>query len=135
VKFLGFFDQAVPRSCAKAEFLDEFNLVTTVAPGEAIPVPKDFFRNGREFEFLDVEKELRERRARGEDPVAWLQALTQRPAQARERHRLDSFYEDGLQSLESSLRLRGIVAMKQHLEGVSIRPYDVILEMIQRGEG
>jgi hypothetical protein len=70
VKFLVFFDRAVSRSCAKAEFLDEFNLVTTVGPGEAIPAPEDFFRNEREFEFLDIEKEVRERRDRGEDAAA-----------------------------------------------------------------
>ncbi len=135
VKFLVFFDQAVPRSCAKAEFLDEFNLVTTIAPGEAIPVPEDFFRNAREFEFLDIEKELQERRARGEDAAAWMQALTQRPRLARERHRLDLFYEDGLKSFETSMQLRGIVAMKQHLEGKPVRPYDVILELMQRDQG
>jgi hypothetical protein len=135
VKFLMFFDQAVPRSCAKAEFLDEFNMATTIAAGEAIPAPEDFFRNEREFEYLDVEKELRERQARGEDTAAWIHWLTQRPTLPRERHRLDSFYQDGLESFESSMRLRVMVAMKQHLEGKPVRPYDVIQELMQRDQG
>ena len=131
VKFLVFFDRAVPRSCAKAEFLDEFNLVTTVGPGEAIPAPEDFFRNEREFEFLDIETEVRDRRARGEDAAAWMQALTRRPLQARERHRMDLFYEDGLTSFQSNMQFRAMLAMKQHLEGRSIRPYDVIRELME----
>ena len=67
--------------------------------------------------------------------AAWMQALTQRPRLARERHRLDLFYEDGLKSFETSMQLRGIVAMKQHLEGKPVRPYDVILELMQRDQG
>jgi hypothetical protein len=134
VKFLVFFDQTVPRSCAKAEFLDQYNLVTTVEPGEAIPVPEDFFRNQREFEFLDVEKEVAERRARGEDAAAWLQALTRRPLQARERHRLDLFYEDGLKSFESNMQFRAMLAMKQHADGKSVRPFDVIRDLLGRDQ-
>jgi len=44
---------------------------------------------------------------------------------------MDLFYEDGLTSFQSNMQFRAMLAMKQHLEGRSIRPYDVIRELME----
>jgi hypothetical protein len=128
-KALVFFDRHVPRSCARAEFLDEYNLLTRTDPKAPLPVPEDFFRDESKIVFIDVEKVMEEnygnparlRRMMGSVAVQLLQPL--------ERHRLSAFYEDGEEHMKTAMRMREIMAMKQGLSDVPIRPPDVYREL------
>lgn len=48
-----------------------------------------------------------------------------------ERHRLTAFYEDGEEHMIGAMRLREILAMKQHQSHKPIRPYDVIRKIME----
>ena len=51
-----------------------------------------------------------------------------------ERHRLDSYYEDGPEYLVGAMRLQEILAMKQYGSGKPVRPYEVIHEIMRSEE-
>jgi len=133
-KFMEFFDRVVPRACAQAEYLDQCNFVTTVAPDEPIPVPEDFFRNESEIEFLDWRERAPTKGAADEERERWLRELEERFLPALDRRPLEAFYADGPESIEQAMQLREILAWKQHQAGKPIRPYDVILEIIQNSD-
>ena len=47
VKALNCFDSRFPRNCLKAEFMDEYNLLTSVSPKSRapLPTPEMFFKD------------------------------------------------------------------------------------------
>jgi SEC-C motif len=129
-KFLVFFDKQVPRAWAKGEVFDEYNLVTTRAPGEPLPRPEDCFGNESNAALRHLEAESAGS-GWSEDE---LQRMTERTLKPLDRHRLDAFYEDGEEHMDGAMRLREILAMKQHCSKEPIRPYDVMLELIQKAD-
>ncbi len=125
-KSLVFFDQQIPRTCARGEFMDEYNLVTVQDPRKPLTTPEDFFRDETKIVFADAE-------AAPADPAQVADLLRrhrERYLEPLERHRLTAFYEDGEKHMEMAMRLREVLAMKQHQSEKTIRPFDVIMEAV-----
>jgi hypothetical protein len=135
IKLLVFFDQEIPRRCARAQFLDQYNAVTITGPGGVSPAPEDFFRNEAEIEFPDLESRLTnlQTEAQKQELLAWMSEQARRPMPLRARHRLEVFYEEGAQAMEQRQQLRQYLVWRQYKEGKPICPRDVIQELM-RGE-
>lgn len=129
IKTLVFFGQQVPLSCAKGEFFDEYNFVTKVKPGQPLPYPEDFFKDESKIEFIDPDKFLGQGK---EAAMAAMLDMTSRYLPALERHSLEAFYTDGVAHFVNAMRLREILAMEQDKRVKPIRPYEVILELVQK---
>jgi hypothetical protein len=131
IKALSFFDTQFPRTCLKAEFMDEYNLLTSVSLDgpRLIPTPEDFFKDESRIQYRDPEQF-----SQGGDALAAAGLLLtemQREMAPLERHRLDAYYEDGPEYLVDALKLRELLAMKQHESGKAVRPYQVIEEIMR----
>ena len=132
VKFLSFFDQYVPRTVAKAKFIDQYNFVTAIKPDEPMPIPEDYFKDESKIEFFDImglldAQETPEKKA---SLAALCAGFEQRALAPLERHRLDMFYEDGVTSLELSMQFRETMAMTQYKSGKPLRPFEFIQAIV-----
>ena len=126
-KVLVFFDQHVPRACARAEYIDEYNLLTAQEPQRPVPEPEDFFNDESRIRFHDIE-------SIADDPArlaAEVLAISERTLEPLERHRLTAFYEDGEEHMKGAMQMREITAMAQYLSDTPIKPYQVIRELFQ----
>lgn len=132
LKLLVFFDQEIPRRCAWAQFLDQYNALTTTGPGEESPAPEDFFRNEAEIEFPDLESRLchLQTEAQKEELLAWMAEQAQRPMPLRARHRLEVFYQEGVHAMEQRLQMRQYLVLRQYKEGKPVYPHKVIQELM-----
>lgn len=115
-KFLSFFDRAVPRTIAMGTFIDQYNLVTDLAPGERLPVPEDYFKDEDRIYFFDLAGLLDspDSPARKAALDAYAAAMDTRTWRPLERHRLESFYEDGPEAMEQASVFREYMAGLQY---------------------
>lgn len=123
-KFLSFFDRQVSHTIALGKFIDQYNLITDVAPGEPLPVPEDYFKDGAKIHFFDLiglldSPDSPAKKAAIAAYYAGLETRTWRPL---ERHRLDDFYEDGPEAAEQSSEFRELMAGLQYRSDTPIRP-------------
>jgi len=130
-KFMVFFDRRIPRACSKAEFLDQYNLLTILDSRKppARPItPEDYFLDASKIAVFDFERETSDPAKARELPSR----VMNEELQPLKRVRLDAFYEDkdGEDHMLQAGRLREILAMKQHQSDKPIRPYEVFLEAI-----
>ena len=98
----------------------------------ALPAPEAFFQDESRIEFRDPERLLG-----GDNPERSVELLLvemQREMVPLERHRLDAYYEDGPEHLVGAMKLRELLAMKQHQSGTPVRRCQVIEEIV-RGRG
>jgi len=126
-KALVFFDRHIPRACARAEYIDEYNLLTAQEPQRPVPEPEDFFNDESRIRYHDIE-------SIADDPArlaAEVSAVSERTLEPLERHRLTAFYEDGEEHMKGAMRMREITAMAQYLSDTPIKPYQVIRELFQ----
>ncbi len=131
IKFLSFFDQYVPRSVAKAKFIDQYNFVTVIKPDEPMPIPEDYFKDDANIEFFDIAGLLdNQKKPNKKAALAAIFAGFKRTLAQLERHRLDAFYEDGVTPLELSMQLRETMAMAQYKSGKPLRPFDFIRSIV-----
>jgi hypothetical protein len=112
-KFLTFFDRAVLRTVAMGKFIDQYNLVTDMEPGEVPPIPEDYFQDEDKIYFFDLAAliDSPDSPARTAAIEAALETSTLRPL---ERHRLEDFYEDGPEAMEMSNVFREYMAGIQY---------------------
>lgn len=132
-RFLSFFDKEVPRTTAIGEFVDEYNLISTVRTTAEIRTPEEYFRDESKIEFFDIITLLDEAKTPSQKVavIARLQArMTTGTLIPLERHRLEMFYQDGPESFESAVRLRELLAMAQHQSDKPIRPSEVIQSLL-----
>ena len=130
-KALVFFDRHIPRACARAEYMDEYNLLTAQEPQRPLPEPEDFFKDESRIRFYDIESIV-------DDPArlaAELSAIPERTLEPLERHRLTAFYEDGEEHIKGAMQMREIMAMAQYFSDTPIKPYQVIRELFQNVYG
>jgi hypothetical protein len=130
-KALVFFDRHIPRACAGAEYIDEYNLLTAHEPERPVPEPEDFFRDQSRTCFHDIE-------SIADDPArlaAEVSAIPKRTLEPLERHRLTAFYEDGEEHIKGAMQMREIMAMAQYFSDTPIKPYQVIRELFQNVYG
>jgi hypothetical protein len=134
VKFLSFFDRAVPRSIAMGKFVDQYNLITDVAPGERLPVPEDFFKDESKIYFFDLTGLLEspESPAKKAALDAYEAAMETRTWRPLERHRLESFYEDGPEAMEQASVFREYMAGLQYRSDKPIRPTEELNRLLAR---
>jgi len=132
VKFLVFFDQQVSRSIALGKFIDEYNFITTVGPGEPIPFPEDHFKDESKIEFFDLVglMDSPDSPAKKQAISAALASAAERTLRPLERHRLEAFYEDGPTATEQTGRVREVMAGMQHESDKPIRPMEVISRIV-----
>src|SRR5881396_3488469 len=126
-KALVFFDRHIPRACARAEYIDEYNLLTAQEPERPVPEPEDFFRDQSRVCFHDIE-------SIADDPArlaAEVSAIPERTLEPLERHRLNAFYEDGEEHTKGAMQMREIMAMAKYFYDNPIKPYEVIRELFQ----
>ena len=126
-KALVFFDRHIPRACARAEYIDEYNLLTAQEPQRPVPEPEDFFNDESRIRYHDIE-------SIADDPArlaAEVSAVSERTLEPLERHRLTAFYEDGEEHMKGAMQMREIMAMAQYLSDTPIKPYQVIRELFQ----
>lgn len=139
-KFLAFFDRQVSRSIALGKFIDQYNLITDVAPGEPMPVPEDYFKHEAKLFFFDLIGLLDapESPAKKAALDAYYAGLETRPWRPLERHRLDDFYEDGPETAEQSSDFRELMAGLQYRSDTPIRPVEELTRLLaqrQQQEG
>src|SRR5438093_340896 len=86
IKALSFFDTQFPRTGLKAEFMDEYNLLTSVSLDgpRVIPTPEDFFKDESRIQFRDSERFLQGGDAHGAAELLF--AEMQREMAPLERH-------------------------------------------------
>jgi hypothetical protein len=125
-EFLSFFDRKVPRSTALGKFIDQYNLITDVAPGEPLPVPEDYFKDEAKIYFFDLAGLLDSpdspaKKAALDAYDAARETRTWRPL---ERHRLDLFYEDGPEEMKQASVFRELMAGLQYRSVKPIRPVE-----------
>ena len=134
VKFLSFFDRAVTRSIAMGKFVDQYNLITDVAPGERLPVPEDFFKDESKIYFFDLTGLLEspESPAKKAALDAYEAAMETRTWRPLERHRLESFYEDGPEAMEQASVFREYMAGLQYRSDKPIRPTEELNRLLAR---
>jgi len=132
VKFLVFFDEQVSRSIAMGKFMDQYNLITSVGPGEPVPFPEDYFKAETKIEFFDLIAlmDSPDSPARKQAMAAYLAGAAQRTLRPLERHRLDGFYHDGPALMEQTVRFREVMAGLQHQSDKPIRPMEVISRLL-----
>jgi hypothetical protein len=132
VKFLSFFDQQVSHSIAMGKFMDQYNLITDVAPGEPLPVPEDYFTDETKLFFFDLIGLLDapESSAKKAALDAYYAGLETRPWRPLERHRLDDFYEDGPETAEQSSDFRELMAGLQYRSDTPIRPVEELNRLL-----
>jgi hypothetical protein len=130
-KALVFFDRHIPRACARAEYIDEYNLLTAQEPQRPLPEPEDFFNDESRIHFHDIES-IADEPAR---LAAEVSAIPERTLEPLERHRLTAFYEDGEEHMTRAMQMREIMAMAQYLSDTAIKPYQVIRELFQNVYG
>lgn len=123
-KFLSFFDLQVSHTIALGKFIDQYNFITDVAPGEPMPVPEDYFTDEAKIHFFDLiglldSPDSPAKKAALDAYYAGLETRTWRPL---ERHRLDDFYEDGPETAEQSSDFRELMAGLQYRSDIPIRP-------------
>jgi len=126
-KALVFFDRHIRRACARAEYMDEYNLLTAQEPQQPLPEPEDFFKDESRICFNDIE-------SIADDPArlaAELAAIPERTLEPLERHRLTAYYEDGEQHVKGAMRMRELMAMAQYFSDTPIKPYQLIRELLQ----
>jgi hypothetical protein len=135
VKFLGFFDQQVSRSIAVGKFIDQYNLITTIAPGDPAPVPEEYFKDETRIEFFDLIglMDSPDSPAKKQMLAAYQAGAATRTLRPLERHRLDLFYHDGSVEMERAMRLRDMLATVQHQSDKPIRPVEVITRLLSGG--
>ena len=131
-KFLSFFDRQVSRSSALGKFIDQYNFITDVAPGEPLPVPEDYFKDEAKIHFFDLIGLLESpdspaKKAALDAYYAGLETRTWRPI---ERHRLDDFYEDGPETAEQSSCFRELMAGLQYRSDTPIRPVEELARLL-----
>ncbi len=132
IKFLSFFDRAVPRAIALGKFVDQYNLVNDVAPGERLPVPEDYFTDEAKIYFFDLAGLLDSpdspaKKAALDAYEADRETRTWRPL---ERHRLEHFYEDGPEAMEQTSVIRELMAGLQYRSDKPIRPAEEISRLL-----
>jgi hypothetical protein len=134
VKFLVFFDKQVSRTVAMGKFIDQYNLITALRTGTPMPFPEDYFKDESKIEFFDLIGLLD-----SPDSPAKQQALSdyhakmaQRTLRPLERHRLESFYQDGATMMEQMMKIRELMAMLQSQSPEPIRPFDVMSRMLSQ---
>jgi len=132
VKFLVFFDQHVSRSIALGKFVDQYNLITSVGPGEPVPFPEDYFKDETKIEFYDIIAlmDSPDSPAKQQAMDAFLASAAQRTLRPLERHRLDGFYHDGPALMEQTVRFREVMAGLQHQSDKPVRPVEVISRLL-----
>ena len=136
VKFLVFFDQQVSRSVAIGKLMDQYNLITAVAPGAPVPFPEDYFKDESKIAFDDITAlmDAPESPAKKAALAAAMDAAKQRPLRPLERHRLDGFYHDGPALMEQMVLFRQTMAGLQHKSDKPIRPAEVLSKLLA-GQG
>ena len=129
-KFLSFFDREVPRSIAMGTFIDQYNLITDVAPGERLPVPEDYFKDETRIYFFDLAGLLDSPDSPAKEAAldAYEAAMETRTWRPLVRHRLESFYEDGPEAMEQASVFREYMAGLQYRSDKPI----CVTEEIQR---
>ena len=132
VKFLEFFDQQVPRTIAMGQYIDQYNLITSVSEGEALPFPEDYFKDESKLEFFDLiglldSPDSPEKEKALYDYESEAARRTLRPL---ERHRLEAFYDDGPKQMEQGVKFREMMAMLQTESSEPIRPVEVISRIL-----
>lgn len=132
VKFLVFFDQQVSRSVALGKFIDEYNLVTSVRPGDPIPFPEEYFKDESKLQFHDLIGllDLPDSPVKQQAVAAFTASLSHKTLSPLERHRLEGFYHDGAALMEQAMRFRDILAMLQSESDTPIRPMDVMANLL-----
>jgi len=130
-KFLVFFDQQVPRTCALGEFFDEYNFLTVQDPRLPLPKPEDFFRDDSKLVFSEWESRFWDASSVEE----LVRSVAERTLEPLERHRLTAFYEDGPEHMVRAMRLREILAMEQHRSAKPIRPFEVLQRALEGSGG
>lgn len=131
-KFLSFFDRQVPHSTALGKFIDQYNLITDVAPGESLPVPEDYFKDEAKIAFFDIiglldSPDSPAKKAALDAYYAAMETRTWRPL---ERHRLDDFYEDGPEMSEQASDFRELMAGLQYRSDKPIRPVEEMTRIL-----
>lgn len=116
IKFLSFFDREVPRSIAMGTFIDQYNLITDVGPGERLPVPEDYFKDEAKIYFFDLAGLLDSPDSPAKEAAldAYEAARETRTWRPLERHRLELFYEDGPEEMEQTSVFRELMAGLQY---------------------
>ena len=132
VRFLSFFDKQVPRSIAMGMFIDGYNLLTTVDPGDPVPPPEQYFSDESKVEFDDVVAlmDLPDSPAKKAALLDYFARVPQRTLRPLERHRLEGFYADGPKLMEQTARFREVLAGLQHQSNKPIRPHEVIANLL-----
>ena len=121
-KALVFFERHIPCACARAEYMDEYNLLTAQEPQRQLPEPEDFFKDESRIRFHNIESIVY-------DPArlaAELSAIPERTLEPLERHRLRAFYEDGEEHMKGATQTREIMAIAQYFSDTPIKPYEVM---------
>jgi hypothetical protein len=128
IKFLSFFDREVSRSIALGTFVDQYNLITDVAPGERLPVPEDYFKDEARIYFFDLAGLLDSPDSPAKEAAldAYEAARETRTWRPLERHRLELFYEDGPEEMEQTSVFRELMAGIQYRSDKPIRPSEEI---------
>jgi len=131
-KFLAFFDRLVSRDIAMGIFVDKYNLITDVLPGETFPIPEDYFRDESKIEFFDLTGLLDSPDSPAKEAAlrAYFDTIGSRTWVPLNRHRLEDFYEDGPLEFERSCIFREAMARLQYESDTPICPVAEITRML-----
>lgn len=111
--FLRFFDREVPHDVAMGEFVDGYNLVITAKDVTTVPTPEDYFADERKVHYVDSGTVVDQCKTPSARERLGAELDTDR-IQPLERHRLDSFYTNGLAALQQAMQFRETLAMLKH---------------------
>ena len=132
VKFMEFFDQQVPRTIAMGQYIDQYNLITSVSEGEALPFPEDYFKDESKLEFFDLIGLLDSPDSPAKEKALYdyESEAARRTLRPLERHRLEAFYDDGPKQMERGVKFREMMAALQAESSEPIRPVEVISRIL-----
>jgi hypothetical protein len=129
-KALVFFYRHIPRACARAEYIGEYNLLTAQEPQRPLRSRKISLRTNREsISTISNRLPMPVRLA------AELSVIAERTLEPLERHRLKAFYEDGGEHMKGAMQMREIMAITQYFSDTPIKPYQVMRELFQSAHG
>jgi hypothetical protein len=133
-----FFDKHIPRSAAK---VTEAEVVNRLFSSEEAQITPDQLFDRQETPAADPEavlREIAEQVAVVQDPqeklalaTESLEARAKRPLPEIERFPIH-FYEEGIQTFETTLKMRRIIAYQHWLGNTSYSMHNIIQEMLQR---
>ena len=131
-KFLSFFDRQLPHTIALGKFIDQYNLITDIAPGEPLPVPEDYFKDEDKIEFFDIISLMGSPNSPAKKVTldAYYASMERRTWRPLERHRLDNFYEDGPKSSEQASKFRELMAHLQYHSDTPIHPMEELTRIL-----